>query len=582
MNERVGQTFGRYQIKEVVGRGGMACVYRAFDPRLERDVALKVLDPHLGADERFVKRFEREARLAASLDHNAIVRVYDTGEEEQSHYIVMTYVEGRALSSLLRQRGQLGLGYAVAILQPLCEALDYAHEKGSIHRDVKPHNVLIDNEGRVLLTDFGIAVRSSDPKEESFTRTGHFVGTPEYMAPEQIEEGKTNNKVDIYALGIVAYEMLTGRPPFKGNTLQLLHSHAHTPLPLPTTINTSLPKEVDDVLMQVLAKKPEQRYPNATAFVEKLRTVAEKHRIPIASVAMIQALLPTKAEAVAPQQPDSSQQPQGDAEETQQGQQQGQQQDVASVEAPHLAPPIAAVAHSGDTGEGKGEGEGGGEGEGDGKSDDGGEGKTLLPLDNKRRNILIGAGIILLLFLLLWCRSCYPGDGAPAELTVTTTATPTATATLTPTLPTVEEPVFVPTVPIVEPSNTPTSEPTPTNTPLPPPPPTEEPTVEIVPTEGPTDEPVEPTIPRPTIPPTDVPAPTDVPTERPTDIPRLTAVPPTEVPPEPEPTEVPPEPTEVPPEPTEVPPEPTEVPPEPTEVPPEPTVDPYPGPDPYP
>jgi serine/threonine-protein kinase len=563
MNERVGQTFGRYQIKEVVGRGGMACVYRAFDPRLERDVALKVLDPHLGADERFVKRFEREARLAAGFDHPNIVNVYDFGKEEQSHYIVMKYVEGRALSSLLRQHGQLGLGYAVAILQPLCEALDYAHQRGSIHRDVKPHNVLIDNEGRVLLTDFGIAVRSSDSKEESFTRTGHFVGTPEYMAPEQIEEGKTNNKVDIYALGIVAYEMLTGRPPFKGNTLQLLHSHAHTPLPLPTTVNTSLPKEVDDVLMQVLAKKPEQRYPNATTFVEKLRAVAEKHRIPIASVAMIQALLPTKAEAVAPQQPDSSQQPQGDAEETQQGQQQEQQQDVASVEAPHLAPPVAAVAHSGDTGEGD-DGSGGK-----------GDGKTLLPLDSKRRNILIGVGIILLLFLLLWCRSCYPGDGAPAELTVTTTATPTATATLTPT-PTVEQPVFVPTMPIVEPSNTPTSEPTSTDTPVPTPVPTEEPTVEIVPTEGPTDEPVEPTVPRPTIPPTDVPAPTDEPTERPTDIPRLTAVPPTE------PTEVPPEPTDVPPEPTDVPPEPTDVPPEPTDVPPEPTVDPYPGPDPYP
>jgi len=267
----------------------MARVYRALDTLLQRQVAIKVLAAQLSLDPEFVRRFEREASTAANLRHPAIVTVYDVGEQDGLYYIAMEYVSGRSLHAVLEERSTLGLGYAVSLLEPVARALDYAHGQSAVHRDIKPHNILVDRDGRVLLTDFGIA-QTPDSDGERLTRTGIFMGTPEYISPEQAEARRVDGRSDLYALGVVAYEIITGRVPFSGATPQLIVAHAQLPPPPPTSVLAHLPGELDEVLAKALAKRPERRYPTGQELVDALRAVAMRYGTPLATREQVAAL----------------------------------------------------------------------------------------------------------------------------------------------------------------------------------------------------------------------------------------------------------------------------------------------------
>jgi serine/threonine-protein kinase len=288
---------------EELGRGGMARVYRARDTQLQRIVALKVLAAQLSMDAEFIKRFEREARTAANLRHPNIVTVYDIGEEQGLHYIAMEYIDGLPLHTILTRYGALGLGYAIAILEPIANALDYAHQAGAVHRDVKPHNILIDRNGRVVLTDFGIA-QTPEADEQRLTRTGVFMGTPEYISPEQAEARRVDGRSDLYSLAVVAYEIIAGRVPFSGTTPQLIVAHAQLPPPPISSIVPDLPTDLDSVLTRALAKRPERRFPTGNAFVTALRDIAQRNGIKPATTFELAALVvPPQAQPTVPASP---------------------------------------------------------------------------------------------------------------------------------------------------------------------------------------------------------------------------------------------------------------------------------------
>jgi serine/threonine-protein kinase len=281
----------------------MARVYRARDTQLQRIVALKVLAAQLSMDAEFIKRFEREARTAANLRHPNIVTVYDIGEEQGLHYIAMEYIDGLPLHTILERYGALGLGYAIAILEPVANALDYAHQAGAVHRDVKPHNILIDRNGRVVLTDFGIA-QTPEADEQRLTRTGVFMGTPEYISPEQAEARRVDGRSDLYSLAVVAYEIIAGRVPFSGATPQLIVAHAQLPPPPISSIVPDLPTDLDLVLSRALAKRPERRFPTGNAFVTALRDTAERNGIKPATPSELAALVvPPQAQPTVPASP---------------------------------------------------------------------------------------------------------------------------------------------------------------------------------------------------------------------------------------------------------------------------------------
>ncbi len=235
----IGQTIGAYQIVEELGRGGMAVVYKAFQPSLNRYVALKVLPDYFQHDPEFVARFKQEAQAAAQLSHPNIVVIYDVGEEAGVHYIAMEYLEGGSLHDRLDQAAAQGWTYnpqeALSVVEQVGSALDYAHSRGLIHRDIKPANILFDAGGRPKVTDFGIA-RAADTAR--LTRTGVLLGTPEYMSPEQASGGQIDQRSDLYALGVMAYEMLTGRVPFQSDTPHAtLHAVVYEAPPPPRQIN---------------------------------------------------------------------------------------------------------------------------------------------------------------------------------------------------------------------------------------------------------------------------------------------------------------------------------------------------------
>ncbi len=290
MSSGSGRRIGRYEVIEELGRGGMARVYRARDTQLQRIVALKVLAAQLSLDAEFIKRFEREARTAANLRHPHIVTIYDIGDDQGIHYIAMEYIAGRPLHSILEQYGALGLGYAIAILEPIAQALDYAHQAGAVHRDVKPHNILIDRNGRVVLTDFGIA-QTQEADDQRLTRTGVFMGTPEYISPEQAEARRVDGRSDLYSLAVVAYEVIAGRVPFSGATPQLIVAHAQLPPPPITSFMPDLPTDLDLVLTRALAKRPERRFQTGAAFIAALREVAERNGIAPVSTSELAALV---------------------------------------------------------------------------------------------------------------------------------------------------------------------------------------------------------------------------------------------------------------------------------------------------
>src|SRR5436190_3927588 len=253
---------GRYELVRHVARGGMAEVYLAHDRLLDRPVALKVLFPELSVDRSFVERFRREAQAAANLSHPNIVSVYDWGEEENTYFIVMEYVDGRPLSSVLKTEGTLLPDRAAGICAEVAGALEFAHRNGVIHRDVKPGNVLITGDGTVKVADFGIARAAN--AEESLTQTGAVMGTATYFSPEQAQGTTVDARSDIYSLGVVLYELVTGRPPFSGdNPVTIAYKHVREDPAAPRARNPSVPVAFEHIVLQAMAKDPADRYQTA-------------------------------------------------------------------------------------------------------------------------------------------------------------------------------------------------------------------------------------------------------------------------------------------------------------------------------
>jgi predicted Ser/Thr protein kinase len=270
----VGETFGPYRVESILGRGGMGTVYLATHARLERNVALKVMEPVLAQDDEFRERFLRESRLVASLDHPHVIPVYDADEIEGTLFLAMRYVAGPSLRALLRSEGRLSPGETVRITGQVAGALDAAHAAGLVHRDVKPANILLAEPGRhAYLCDFGLARRTA---AEGATRTGSFLGTADYCAPEQVEGGAVDGRADVYALGGVVFHCLTGRPPFaRDSEFATLRAHLEDDPP-----SAGVSPGADVAVRRALAKRPDDRYATAGELAAALAAGAEDTRPP--------------------------------------------------------------------------------------------------------------------------------------------------------------------------------------------------------------------------------------------------------------------------------------------------------------
>jgi len=269
MEDLTGKQLGPYQIVAPLGEGGMAAVFRAYQPGMERYVALKVLPRHFADDPEFSARFQREARILAQLQHPHILPVFDYGQVEGYSFIVMPFVPSGTLAESLQSR-PLSLLRIRQVISQVGDALSYAHGRGLVHRDVKPSNVLIDESGNCLLTDFGLArmVEAS----VNLTAIGTIMGTPAYMSPEQGSGSKIDSRSDIYSLGIILYEMATGRVPYRAETpVAVVFMHTSAPLPLPRSVNPDLPEAVERVILKALARNPDDRYQTAEDLVAALK-----------------------------------------------------------------------------------------------------------------------------------------------------------------------------------------------------------------------------------------------------------------------------------------------------------------------
>jgi beta-lactam-binding protein with PASTA domain/tRNA A-37 threonylcarbamoyl transferase component Bud32 len=303
---------GRYRILRKLGAGGMANVYLAEDEDLGRRVAIKILNDRYANDELFVERFRREAKSAAGLSHPNIVSIYDRGEAEGTYYIAMEVIEGRSLKELILTRGPLGIGQAIAYTLEVLEALRFAHRHGIIHRDIKPHNILIGE--RLKVTDFGIARAGAS----QMTEAGSIMGTAQYLSPEQARGAPVTASSDLYSVGIVLYEMLTGKVPFTGDSaIEIAMKHLNEAPKPPSKARPEIPEQLDQVVLRTLAKAPEDRYQTAEEFAEDLHRVeaglplspetAEAATAlltaPTAAVGSTTQVLPDEATRIAPARP---------------------------------------------------------------------------------------------------------------------------------------------------------------------------------------------------------------------------------------------------------------------------------------
>lgn len=268
---------GRYRVAARIARGGMATVYRATDARLDRVVAVKVMHPGLGDDAGFARRFVREARSAARLSHPNVVAMYDQGEDDGLLYLVMEYVEGWTLRDLMRERGRLQPADALALLEPVLCALAAAHAVGIVHRDIKPDNVLISDDGQVKVADFGLA-RAVTATSATTATGGLLMGTVSYLAPEIVLDGTADARCDVYAVGVLLAEMLTGRKPHDGDSpIQVAYKHVHDDVPPPSQVLAGLPPSVDDLVLRATTRQPERRLADARELLRDVRQV--RHRL---------------------------------------------------------------------------------------------------------------------------------------------------------------------------------------------------------------------------------------------------------------------------------------------------------------
>ena len=266
----------RYEIIRLIGEGGMANVYLAYDTILERNVAVKVLRGDLADDEKFVRRFQREALSASSLSHPNIVEMYDVGEDNGNFYIVMEYIDGKTLKQLIKKRGHLTASEAVDIMCQLTDGLAHAHDSYIIHRDIKPQNIMILEDGLVKITDFGVAMALN---ASDLTQTNSVMGSVHYLPPEQAAGKGSTIKSDIYSLGIVLYEMLAGTMPFRGETaVEIALKHIKEPMPSIRKINPKVPQSLENIIFKCTAKNPKNRYNNVRELYDDLKTCLDKSR----------------------------------------------------------------------------------------------------------------------------------------------------------------------------------------------------------------------------------------------------------------------------------------------------------------
>ncbi len=289
----IGADFGpRYQVLSVLGIGGMGKVYKAYDRELDRTVALKVLRPDLVADPQALQRFKQELLLASKISHSGILRIHDMGEFRGSRFISMAFVEGGDLSTILKKNGRLPIERCVRFMEQLCEALQAAHSANVVHRDLKPQNILVDAEDHVFVSDFGLA-KTLEPSVTGMTRTGAVLGTPQYMSPEQVQGKPIDHQSDLYALGLIFYEMLTGVLPFTGDSsYQLMYQRVHQFPKKPEIVAPGLPQYLSRICLRCLEKNPEMRYQNAREILADLKS----QHAPSASLAKsVQITLPLPA-----------------------------------------------------------------------------------------------------------------------------------------------------------------------------------------------------------------------------------------------------------------------------------------------